>query len=77
MKKINHKTFLLLFLLFLYLQTSSSLGNEKLLPRKLMVSSNSLSVNKGKLSGSMVEPEKAVENGLRKRPPSSSNPTQN
>ncbi|KAL8494227.1 hypothetical protein ACS0TY_025138 [Phlomoides rotata] len=48
--------------------------------RKLLVnvSVNSLSVNKGKLEGSMVvEPEKAVENGLRKKPPTSSNPTQN
>lgn len=59
-------------------------GMENLLPsegrihsRKLAGSVNSLSLSKGKLSGAMVEPEKAVENGLRQRPPSSSNPTQN
>lgn len=40
--------------------------------RKLLIA-----VNKGKLRGVMVEPQKAVVNGLRKRPPTSSNPSHN
>ncbi|KAK6164239.1 hypothetical protein DH2020_001103 [Rehmannia glutinosa] len=56
---------------------SSAVFGEQIQSRKLLISVNSLSVNKGLLSGAMVEPEKAVENGLRKRPPTSSNPTQN
>ncbi|EYU46321.1 hypothetical protein ABFS82_04G053500 [Erythranthe guttata] len=46
--------------------------------RKLMiVSANTLPVSKGNPGEAMVEPEKAVVNGLRKKPPTASNPTQN
>ncbi|CAA2968502.1 (family) [Olea europaea subsp. europaea] len=53
-------------------------GNVRSLSRKLLSSSfTSFTVNGGN-SGAMKEPAKIVEmNGLRKRPPSSSNPTQN
>ncbi|KAL1539595.1 hypothetical protein AAHA92_24057 [Salvia divinorum] len=40
--------------------------------RKMLVA-----VNRGKLKGVVVEPQKAVVNGLRKRPPTSSNPRHN
>ncbi|CAI9774482.1 unnamed protein product [Fraxinus pennsylvanica] len=70
--------------LFLHFHVTSSwglndpVGDVKSLSRKLLSSSvTSLCVN-GVKSGAMKEPVKAVEmNGLRKRPPSSSNPTQN
>ncbi|KAL8055415.1 hypothetical protein ABFX02_04G054100 [Erythranthe guttata] len=45
--------------------------------RKLIVSANTLPVSKGNPGEAMVEPEKAVVNGLRKKPPTASNPTQN
>ncbi|CAI9106637.1 OLC1v1005840C1 [Oldenlandia corymbosa var. corymbosa] len=48
--------------------------------RRMLISRNKtpVSANVDKLGGgSTMEPEKAVVNGLRKRPPSSSNPTQN
>ncbi|PIN03958.1 hypothetical protein CDL12_23514 [Handroanthus impetiginosus] len=88
--KNSHNTslFLLSILLFLHLDTCVAvhisqetenhvLFREKIQSRKLLISVNSFSGNIGKMSGSMVEPEKAVENGLKERPPSSSNPIQN
>ncbi|GFP94407.1 hypothetical protein PHJA_001585100 [Phtheirospermum japonicum] len=50
---------------------------DKIHSRKLLISVNSISTNKGMLSGTMVEPEKAVRNGLRAKPPTSSNPNHN
>ena len=49
------------------------------LSRRLLVSKTKaqISANVDKLSGSVMKPEKAVVNGLRNKPPSSSNPTQN
>ncbi|KAL2557168.1 Uncharacterized protein Fot_01907 [Forsythia ovata] len=90
MKNSHRKLVLLLGFIFLHfhkfyaVHVSSSRGlndlggNVQSLSRKLLSSSvTSLSCNGGK-SGAMKEPAKAVEiNGLRKRPPSSSNPTQN
>lgn len=74
----NKATIFVLFFMILHLHSAAN-ANSKLGSRKLLVnvSVNSFSVNKGKLKGAMVEPEKAVENGLRKKPPTSSNPTQN
>ncbi|KAL1550352.1 hypothetical protein AAHA92_18326 [Salvia divinorum] len=77
----NHTTkFVFLFFILLPSLLSTSAvhpANAKPLWRKLLLSSNSLFVTKAKSSGSTLEPEKAMENGPRKRPPSASNPTQN
>lgn len=57
--------------------SSRSFPIVDIIPRRLAVSFTSFSVNLGKVNESMVEPEKAVRNSLRKKPPSSWNPIQN
>lgn len=84
--------FLLLLLFIFVLCESLCFSSAKSLPdemnsiqqdgrnmsRRLLISQNSFSVEvKKPKGGGMVEPEKAVKNSLRPRPPSSSNPTQN
>lgn len=90
--KLTEKAFTLLLLIFvlcelLCFSSAKSLPDEmksiqqegRNLSRRLLITQNSLfSVEVNKLKGGrMVEPEKAVKNSLRPRPPSSSNPTQN
>lgn len=67
---------MLLVLLMLHLQSccgAHTISHEGGIgSRKMLVA-----VNRGKLGGVKVEPQKAVVNGLRKRPPTSSNPRHN
>lgn len=80
--QITRAHLLLLFLLMmLHLHSCSgvhieaenhAIPRDEIGSRKLLIA-----LNKGKLRGVMVEPQKAVVNGLRKRPPTSPNPSHN
>ncbi|KAK4371713.1 hypothetical protein RND71_007097 [Anisodus tanguticus] len=74
----THRTlFLLTLVLFFSHFFMLSEGIKFQYSRRLMVSLNSVSTNIGKVNGAIVEHEKAVENGLRRRPKSAANPIQN
>ncbi|KAL8029306.1 hypothetical protein ABFS82_14G213400 [Erythranthe guttata] len=80
MKNNSKIVFVLLVLILLHLQYAATSARHvhhgKRHPiRKSGVDVNSFSVSKGKLSG--AHQEKTMENGLRKKPPSSSNPSHN
>lgn len=91
--KISLRTSLVFLLVLMqlsqFLTSSSAMSKDnesnfihyggRSLSRRFLVSRTKtpISANLGKLNGAVLEPEKAVVNGLRKRPPSSSNPTQN
>nr|GMD23107.1 Lipoyltransferase 2 isoform 1 [Ipomoea batatas] len=74
----SHILVFLFFFFHLFACFSPGEGTGKIHSRRLLASSvTSFSANLGEINGAMVEPEKAVENGLRKKPPSASNPIQN
>lgn len=77
MRNNKRIAFLLVLVMLLHLHTSCASVHGDLHSRKLLVSMNSVPVDKGKLSGARDGPERAIENGLRRKPPSSSNPTHN
>ncbi|GLT27407.1 hypothetical protein SLA2020_482070 [Shorea laevis] len=72
---------LILFHLFISTQPSVLCGRTipkiRMQPRRLLGSFASFSANQNKLSGATQDSKKAVETGLRKAPPSGSNPIQN
>lgn len=69
--------FCLLMLYAMCFSTTETVHSGRFQSRRLLESASSLSANFKKMNGAMMEPEKTVTNGLRRQPPSSSNPTQN
>ncbi|KAL1565199.1 hypothetical protein AAHA92_07446 [Salvia divinorum] len=79
MRNNRTRTLFFLFLILLHLHSTSPLhvASAKPQSRKLPLSANSLSVDTAGSRGCTVQPETAVRNGLRKRPPTASNPSHN
>lgn len=81
--KLRDKAFLLLLFIFvlcelLCFSSAKSLPDEmNSIQQEGRNMSRRLLISQKPKGGGMVEPEKAVKNSLRPRPPSSSNPTQN